>query len=50
MDEEGFFYSFIIKSVPPLPEREDLTRRLDDIGLHDLGIPEKLSALQRIFE
>jgi hypothetical protein len=45
MDQEWFFHSVIGKSVPLLPEGEDLIRRLNHVGLLNLGISEKLSTL-----
>jgi hypothetical protein len=45
MDQKRFIHSFIKKRISFLIKGEDLIRGLNEIGLHDLGIAEKLPAL-----
>jgi hypothetical protein len=50
MDQKRFIHSFIKKRIPFLIKGKYLMAGLNEIGLHDLGIAEKLSALQGVTE
>jgi hypothetical protein len=50
MDQEVLFHSLIVQNVPLLPEREKVIGGLNKVGSHDLGISEKLAALQSVLE
>jgi hypothetical protein len=50
MDQERFFNPLVENEVSFLPQRENPIRGLDDVGIQDLGKPEKLSAFQGVLE
>jgi hypothetical protein len=50
MNQELLFHSFVEENIPLLPEREEVIGGLDQVGPHDLGIPEKLAAFQSILQ
>jgi hypothetical protein len=50
IDQKRFLYSFVVKEVVLLMEREDSIGRLDEISIPDLGPSEKLATFEALFE
>jgi hypothetical protein len=46
MDQKRFFNPLVENDISFLPEGENAIRGMNDVGIQDLGKPEKLSAFQ----